>query len=137
MNKNRYLKEEKLQCNQHKWGNLFKSIGNGLIGICLLVPFIFGELIILIGLIATVIFCISGVMCFSAIVIPYVRNNWILIGFESNLFIKMIACLLVGSICIVLGYIGFKQINKWNHSYCRKGISEIKKRVEGVLYVHL
>lgn len=66
-----------------------------MIGICLLVPIFFGEVLILLGQITAALFGVAGIVSLSGLVIPYVRNNWIQIGFENNLPLKLIAILFV------------------------------------------
>lgn len=104
-------------------------IGSGVGGLVYLLFALFGEFLILLGSFQILTIGLVGVICIIGLFIPYIRNNWVLIGLETNLLAKLLIMLLLGITLCFSSYKFVKQINHVNKKYCIKVAMKMKQYV--------
>lgn len=72
------------------------------------VKLLFVEIILLLFWATAFLIFIAGVVVLGGLVIPYIRNNWILKEYDLPTVHKIVVIVTVGTICSLTGFVAIK-----------------------------
>lgn len=87
-----------------------KAVGKVSIAILLF----FVEIMLLLFWVTAFLIFIAGIVILGGLVIPYIRNNWILKEYNLPTIHKIVVILTVGTICSLTGFVAMKLLCRMN-----------------------
>lgn len=110
-----------------------KAFAKGIFGMCALFFILIGEFFIMIMTFIGTMLGVTGVICLFALIVPYIRENWILIGIEASVSLKKVILFFLGIVLILVGYIITKLLCSWNKKYYRSVGKYAKNYYSGLI----
>ena len=96
-------------------GKFFKK---SLLGFLVALGFSFVEMFLLLFTIVGVMFGFAGAICVIGIFVPFVRENWIMIGIVDNEIIKFVLTVVMGFLLCALSYLITRFFYRLNRNWC-------------------
>lgn len=110
-----------------------KSLIGGLVGFYAVILILVAQLFLFLMMSIGVLLGLAGILCFIGIVVPYVRNNWVLVELEVSLVLKITIMLLFGILLPKLGIMIVKYFYSANKKFYQKIASYLRKYFYGFI----